>query len=124
VTPDPQRRRFLQATAGVGILPWLAACAPMPPAQRVIDVVARKFEFVPEEIRVRVGESVTLRFTAPDVPMGFSLADFRIRTDVVPGRMTTIRLRPVRSGTFIFACDVFCGSGHEEMSGALIVMDG
>jgi cytochrome c oxidase subunit II len=124
MTPDPQRRRFLHAAAGVGTWPWLDACAPMPPAERVIDVVARKFEFIPEEIRLHVGESATLRFTAPDVPMGFSLADFKIRADIVPGRTTTIRLRPDRTGRFIFACDVFCGGGHEEMGGVLIVTEG
>jgi heme/copper-type cytochrome/quinol oxidase subunit 2 len=25
------------------------------------------------------------------------------------------------TGTFVFHCDVFCGSGHEEMAGRIVV---
>jgi cytochrome c oxidase subunit 2 len=32
-----------------------------------------------------------------------------------------LQLTPDKSGTFTFLCDVFCGTGHEEMSGTLIV---
>jgi cytochrome c oxidase subunit 2 len=88
---------------------------------RVIKVVAKKFEFVPGEIHVRKGETVTLQFTAPEVPMGFNLADFKLRVDIVPGKVATLDITPDRTGTFTFLCDVFCGTGHEEMSGALVV---
>lgn len=89
--------------------------------ERVIDIVARRFEFVPDEIHVSHGETVILQFTAPDVPMGFNLADFGLRADIVPGAITTLRLMPDKVGSFTFLCDVFCGSGHEEMSGTLVV---
>ena len=90
---------------------------------RVVDVVARKFEFVPPEIRARKGELLTLRFTAPEVPMGANFPDFHARTDIVPGQVATLQFVPDRAGTFTFACDVFCGSGHEDMSGTLVVTD-
>ncbi len=123
----PGRRRLLCAAGGIGLGRLLASCAagaPAEPAVRVIDVVARKFEFVPGEIHVRRGEPVELHLTAPEVPMGFHLYDFRLRVDVAPGRVAVLRLRPDKVGTFIFACDVFCGSGHEDMSGSLIVSEG
>jgi cytochrome c oxidase subunit 2 len=34
-----------------------------------------------------------------------------------------VRLVPNRIGTFDFHCDIFCGSGHEEMAGTIIVTD-
>jgi cytochrome c oxidase subunit II len=34
-----------------------------------------------------------------------------------------ISLTPDKAGRFAFACDVFCGVGHEEMSGTLIVTE-
>ena len=91
------------------------------PKERVIKVIAKKFVFVPNEIRVKQGETVLLQFTAPEVPMGFSLPDFAVRADIMPGKVTTLRLTPDKSGSFDFLCDVFCGSGHEDMSGKLIV---
>jgi cytochrome c oxidase subunit 2 len=103
------------------VLGALAGWTLAAPAPRVIDVVAKKFEFVPGEIRVGRGEAVALRFTAPEVPMGFNLADFNLRADIVPGRVTTVQFTADKAGTFTFLCDVFCGSGHEDMSGTLVV---
>ena len=31
-------------------------------------------------------------------------------------------MTPTKTGEFIFLCDVFCGSGHENMEGTLRVM--
>ena len=64
-----------------------------------------------------------LEFRTQDVFMGFSLPDFNVRADIVPDKVTRLRLVPDKTGTFIFLCDVFCGSGHEEMSGKLTVVD-
>jgi cytochrome c oxidase subunit 2 len=88
---------------------------------RTLRVVARKFEFVPGEIRVKAGETVQLVFTAPEVPMGASFPDFGLRTDIVPGQPATLTLTARQAGRFTFLCDVFCGSGHEDMSGVLLV---
>ena len=114
------RRAFVGAAGGL-VLGALAGWTLAAPAPRVIDVVAKKFEFVPGEIRVGRGEAVALRFTAPEVPMGFNLADFDLRADIVPGRVTTVQFTADKAGTFTFLCDVFCGTGHEDMSGTLIV---
>ncbi|MEO7728538.1 MAG: hypothetical protein ABIS45_14885 [Burkholderiales bacterium] len=46
-----------------------------------------------------------------------------MRGDIVPGKATRVRLVPDKTGTFIFLCDIFSGSGHEEMNGKLIVVD-
>jgi cytochrome c oxidase subunit II len=117
---DSSRRTCLAATAALA-LGSAAVVASTKPKPRVIKVVAKKFEFVPEEIRVRNGETVTLQFTAPEVPMGFKLADFNLRADIVPGKVVSLDLTPDKTGSFTFLCDVFCGTGHEEMSGTLIV---
>ena len=117
-------RRALMSAAGALALSSLAVLAPAKakqPKARVIKVVAKKFEFVPGEIHVKQGETVTLQFTAPEVPMGFNLADFNLRTDIVPGKVATLQLTPDKTGSFTFLCDVFCGSGHEDMNGTLVV---
>ena len=115
-------RRTLMGAAGALALGSVAALAlAAQPKARVIKVVAKKFEFVPGEIHVKQGETVILQFTAPEVPMGFNLADFNVRTDVVPGKTASLNFTADKTGTFTFLCDVFCGSGHEDMSGMLVV---
>ena len=116
-------RRTLMAAAGALALGSIGALVIAKPKERVIKISARKFEFVPREIRVKRGETVVLRFTAPEVPMGFSLPDFAVRADIVPGQVTTLRLTPDKTGSFGFLCDVFCGTGHEDMNGMLIVSE-
>ncbi|MGE5616479.1 MAG: cupredoxin domain-containing protein [Bacillota bacterium] len=88
---------------------------------RVIPVVARKFVFIPNEIKLKKGEPVTLEFTSPEVVMGFNLPDFKVRTDIIPGQTAHVTFTPDKAGTFTFLCDVFCGDGHEGMNGTLVV---
>jgi cytochrome c oxidase subunit 2 len=89
--------------------------------ERVIRVLAHKFEFVPNDIELKKGEPVVLEFTSADVLMGFSLPDFKVRTDIPPGVTTRLRFTPDRAGSFEFVCDNFCGEFHEDMSGKIRV---
>jgi cytochrome c oxidase subunit II len=90
---------------------------------RTIRITAHKFEYDPKEITLKKGEPVILEFTSNDVTMGFNSDDFKVRTDIVPGKITQLALTPDRAGEFVFFCDVFCGSGHEEMEGKLHVVE-
>ena len=57
-----------------------------------------------------------------DFLMGFSVPDFNARADIIPGKVARLRVVPDKTGTFTFLCDIFCGSGHETMSGSLTVV--
>lgn len=113
------RRAFLGGTAA-----GLAALAGYASSQvdvRHIQLMVRKFEFAPAEISVVAGQAITLLITASDFTHGFSLPDFELRGDCVPGRELVLRFTPQKVGRFGFVCDNFCGEGHDEMSGILIV---
>jgi cytochrome c oxidase subunit 2 len=115
------RRRLLAAglAAAAGAVFGPGALA----QEKLIRVLARKFEFVPNDIELKKGEPVVLEFTSADVLMGFSLPDLKLRTDIPPGRVTHLRLTPERTGTFEFVCDNFCGEFHEDMSGRIRVTE-
>jgi len=93
------------------------------PKEKVIKITAKKFNYTPGEVKLKKGVPVILEFRTLDVLMGFNLPDFNARADIVPGKTTRLRLVPDKTGTFVFLCDVFCGTGHEEMNGKLIVVD-
>jgi cytochrome c oxidase subunit II len=86
-----------------------------------ISVMARKFDFTPETIKVKVGQPVTLVLTSFDRIHGFKMPDFGIRTDIIPDQETRVTITPQKTGSFAFFCDVFCGDGHEDMGGTLVV---
>jgi cytochrome c oxidase subunit 2 len=91
--------------------------------EEVIKITAKRFNYTPGEVKLRKGVPVILEFRTQDVFMGFNLPDFNVRADIVPDKVTRLRLVPDKTGTFIFLCDVFCGTGHEEMNGRLTVVD-
>lgn len=114
-------RRLLLAAAVAGGLGALAAIVAAQPQERIIKVVAKKFDFTPGEIHLKRGEPVVLELTTLDVVMGFNAPDFGVRCDIVPGAVSRVRFTPERAGEFAFHCDIFCGSGHEGMAGTIVV---
>lgn len=92
-------------------------------AEQVIKVTAKKYEYSPSEIIVKKGVPVTLEFTSLDRPHGFSCPDLAIRTDIMPGKVSRVHFVAQKTGTFEFHCDLFCGEGHENMTGKIIVTE-
>ena len=89
----------------------------------MIHVTAKRFEYDPSEITVKKGVPVILEITSLDRHHGFKLPELGVRADIEPGAVTRVRILPKKTGRFPFECDVFCGSGHEDMSGELVVVD-
>jgi len=112
------RRRLVLAGLAAACGGATALAQPMP---RTVRIVARKFEFVPAEIALAKGEPVVFELTSEDVTMGFYLPAYNAGTEIIPGRLTRFPFTPDRAGTFEFICDVFCGEGHEDMAGKIVV---
>jgi len=91
------------------------------PAERVIHITAKKFDFSPDSITLKKGEPVVLEISSADREHGFNLRAFGVRTNVSPEKVSRIRFTPDKTGKFTFSCDVFCGDGHEEMTGTIVV---
>lgn len=115
------RRFFLGASlAALAVGTGVAARAAAGP--RVIKVRAKRFVFTPSVIKLKKNEPVVLELTTEDVFMGMNVPDFGVRSDIVPGKTMKLAFTPDKAGTFVFVCDVFCGDGHESMSGQLVVI--
>ncbi|HYA36757.1 MAG TPA: cupredoxin domain-containing protein [Candidatus Methylomirabilis sp.] len=110
----------LAAFLGVGSV---AAHVAAQPEEQVIKIVAKKFDYTPNGITLKKGVPVVLEFTSADVLMGFNSPDLHVRADIVPGQVTRVRIVPEKAGTFAFFCDIFCGSGHENMTGTITVIE-
>ena len=89
---------------------------------RVVAIRARKFEFTPAEVELRSGEPMVFELTTDDVHMGFDAPELGLHADILPGRVARVPFTPQKAGSYEFVCDVFCGSGHEEMSGVIKVL--
>ncbi|HEX5125967.1 MAG TPA: cupredoxin domain-containing protein [Rhodocyclaceae bacterium] len=121
---NPTRRKWMTviATSGLGMSLFSRFInAQQTESDSVIRITAKRFVYTPDTITLKKDVPVVFELTSEDVLMGFNLPDFKVRTDIVPLKTAQVRFTPDRVGTFDFYCDVFCGSGHEEMSGSIIV---
>jgi cytochrome c oxidase subunit 2 len=91
--------------------------------EQVVRISASTFEFKPSEITLKKGVPVTLEFISQDHHHGFRLPEFHLQADIPPGVVQKVRFVPDKTGKFAFFCDVFCGDGHEDMSGILTVIE-
>jgi cytochrome c oxidase subunit 2 len=99
----------------------LATQAEPAPPERVVHLTARRFTYSPETIEVEEGVPVVLELTSLDRDHGFTVPELGLRIDVEPGKTARVRFVPEKAGTFLFHCDIFCGTGHEEMAGQIVV---
>jgi cytochrome c oxidase subunit II len=92
-------------------------------SEQVIEVQAKQFAFTPSEITLTKDVPVVLELTSLDVKHGFNCSGLGLRADIYPGKTTTLRFTPKKTGSFTFYCDVYCGEGHEDMTGFLLVTE-
>ena len=107
-------------------------------AVKVIEISAKKYEFVPSEIRVKKGEKVQLKVHSEDVTHGAKLEAYPEgqKGKSTPGLKFTepdqngkvqknvdqvIEFVAVEAGTYEIKCAKLCGMGHGRMKGKLLV---
>jgi cytochrome c oxidase subunit II len=91
--------------------------------QEVVKITARQFEFSPASITVKKGTPVILELSTLDMPHGFDVPDLGVHARIVPGQAVRLNLTAAKAGHYAFQCDSFCGAGHDDMKGEIVVTD-
>jgi cytochrome c oxidase subunit II len=91
-------------------------------AVRIIEVESFKYGYNPDPIVVKAGEKVKLLLTSKDVTHGFAITDLGINVKVPPNKTTVFEFVPKKIGTYKIYCTVYCGLGHGNMHGTLVVL--
>jgi len=84
-------------------------------------MTAKQFAFEPSTIEVNKGDRVRLIVTSTDVPHGIAIPEYGINERLDTGKPVTIEFTAEKEGTFTTFCSVFCGSGHSNMKGKIVV---
>jgi len=89
------------------------------------DIVSKSWEFSPDTITVNKGDKVILNIENLDdgsgTGHGITIPNFGVSKSFRKGESVTIEFVANKKGTFPFFCSVYCGSGHGDMKGRLIV---
>lgn len=100
-----------------------AASAPFAQGEpRTIEVVAKRFTFEPARIEVAEGERVSIVLKSGDGVHGIEIKKFKISKKVPRGGEVTIEFVASAAGEFPILCSEYCGEGHEDMKGTLVVV--
>jgi cytochrome c oxidase subunit 2 len=76
---------------------------------------------VSDELHLPVGRQVLLRMTSNDVIHSFWVPEFRVKQDLVPGRITQLRITPTLEGNYMVRCAELCGTSHAYMEKPVVV---
>lgn len=71
------------------------------------------------ELIVPVGQPIVLRMTSNDVIHSFGLTEYRLKEDMMPGRITYLWFYPDKPLDTKVVCVEFCGNSHSEMHNAV-----
>jgi cytochrome c oxidase subunit 2 len=82
---------------------------------QVIEIHAKKFEFVPAEITLKKGVPVKLKLISDDVAHSLVIKGLNVNQVMKAGEPAEITVTPTETGDFKGDCGVFCGVGHGKM---------
>jgi len=108
------------------------------PTVKVIEVTARKYEYSPREMHVKVGTRVQWKVRALDRTHGMKISlypegapeggqpglrftELQDNWKLEKDQERIIEFVAVRPGTYPIKCSVVCGLGHRGMKGKLVV---
>ncbi len=73
-------------------------------------------------LHVPIGRPVQLTMSSQDVFHSFSIPDFRVKREVIPGRYSTVWFEATDAGTYHLFCTQYCGTAHSAMIGDIVAM--
>lgn len=75
------------------------------------------------DIRVPVGAPIVVQLASTDVIHSFSLPNFRIKQDAMPGMVNRMWFQAKETGEFDIGCTQHCGTHHYKMKARLTVLE-
>jgi cytochrome c oxidase subunit 2 len=87
-----------------------------------VHVIAVQFAYFPGEIEVPANSTVTFRLTSEDVIHSFSVVGTNANTMIIPGEVASLTVETDDPGEYGILCSEYCGSGHHDMEGKLVVV--
>lgn len=89
--------------------------------ERTIHMGVRQYVWEPNTITAKKGELVRLIIHNADVKHGLVIPDLGVMEGDIPPEGAVIEFTASKVGTFEFFCSVYCGEGHMEMRGKVVI---
>jgi cytochrome c oxidase subunit 2 len=108
----------LIATRKVGEEKGMPVVAPDP--KEDVYMLGRLWQWSPV-LKLKKGETYRLHLSSLDLVHGFSIFPLNLNFMVLPGYDYVLTVTPTTTGEFYVVCNEFCGIGHHQMVGKILV---
>jgi cytochrome c oxidase subunit 2 len=86
-----------------------------------VYMLAHMWAWTPSPLHVPQGAAITFYVTSADVLHGFQVPGTTINATAVPGIIGSVTYTFAHAGTYNIICNEYCGIGHHNMIGRIIV---
>ncbi len=73
------------------------------------------------ELHLPIGKPIKVLLRSKDVLHNFTVTQFRVKMDLVPGMITYLWMTPTKLGEYELMCEELCGLAHFAMRGRVVV---
>ena len=73
------------------------------------------------ELHLPIGKPIKVLLRSKDVLHDFTVPQFRVKMDLVPGMITYLWMTPTKIGEYELLCEELCGVAHFAMRGRVVV---
>ena len=108
----------LVAKRKVGEEKGMPVVAPDP--KEDVYMLGRLWQWSPV-LKLKKGETYRLHLSSLDLVHGFSIFPLNLNFMVLPGYDYVLTVTPTTTGEFYVVCNEFCGIGHHQMVGKILV---
>lgn len=94
-----------------------------PPPGSHVYIMGQMWQWYPI-VKLKKGASYTIHISSIDLNHGFSLYPINLNLQIIPGYDYALEMTPNLAGDYRILCNEFCGIGHHNMIGKILVEDG
>ncbi len=92
-----------------------------PPADSDIYLLGRNYTWGDYILELEQDQPYRLHLTSQDMPHALVVQELKLMNRIRLGQFTTVSFSPHKIGRFNMHCGDFCGTGHYDMIGTIIV---
>jgi len=110
----------LAATTAAG--PALTRADVPAPRSVTVEMIAKRFAFLPEQVEAAEGDEVTINVRSADGTHGIEIGKLKVKKTIPRGGdVVTLTFTAPAPGRYVIKCSEYCGRGHDDMKSVLVV---
>jgi len=87
-----------------------------------VEMTAKRFAFLPEQVEVAEGDEVTVNVRSADGTHGIEIEKLKVKKAIPRGgEVVTLSFTAPAPGRYLIKCSEYCGRGHDDMKSVLVV---